>query len=325
MKRTIAILILLFLMVGCFPTNLKLVSDGTEPLREFTVEGGGKDKILLLSVSGMITDQPDKGMLRTRQGLVPEVLAQFRKAERDPDIKAVVIKVDSPGGTVTASDILCNEIGRFKTERHIPVVVSIMNMGTSGAYYMSLPADRIVAHPTSIVGSVGVIYLRPKVYGLMDKIGLKVDVNTSGKDKDMGSPFKPSSPEEQKYFQSIIETLASRFYTLVQAHRKLSPAAMEKVKTAAVFLPEEALRLGLIDAIAYLPETVKKTAEFAGLGDDYRVVTYRRDQFNDDTLYNNAGALTALGREPSLKVTLPGVTDLPAGLYYLCPMFTGAE
>ena len=323
MKRAIITVCVLLFLAGCFPTNIKLVSDGTEPLQEFTVEGKGNDKILIVSISGMINDQQEKGMLRNRQGLVPEVLAQLKKAENDPAIKAVVLKVDSPGGTVTASDILYNEINRFKTLKKIPVVVSIVNVGASGAYYLSLPADRIIAHPTSIVGSVGVIYMRPKVYGLMDKIGLKMEVNTSGKDKDMGSPFKASTDEEQKYFQSIIDTLATRFYSLVMLHRKLSPAALEKVKTASVFLPDEALKLGLIDGIGYLPETIKQAATLAGLGDKYSVVTYRRDRYSDDTLYNNAAA--QMMDEKPLKLELPGVTSLPAGFYYLSPMFSGGE
>ncbi|MBU1170354.1 MAG: signal peptide peptidase SppA [Proteobacteria bacterium] len=319
MKHIVAICIILFL-AGCFPTNIKLISDGTEPLHEFTVEGKGKDKILIVSVQGVINDQPEKGMLRTRQGLVSEVLAQLKKAESDEDIKAVVLKVDSPGGTVTASDILYNEIKRFKERKGIPVVVSIMNMGTSGAYYLSLPADRIMAHPTSILGSVGVIYMRPKVYGLMDKIGIGMEVNTSGSAKDMGSPFKASTDEEQRYFQAIIDPLAARFYHLVNINRKPNAEAFAKIKTAAVFLPDEALKLGLIDGIAYLPETISATEKLAGIEGKARVVTYRRDQFYDDTLYNNASAELFQG-EP-LRVNLPGFMDFQTGFYYLCPMLS---
>ena len=322
MKRIAAFVFLVFI-TGCFPTTVKMFTDGTEPLREFVVEGKGKDKVLIISVQGVVTDQGEKDMLGSKPGLVSEILAQLKKAGHDPRIKALVLKVDSPGGTVTASDILYHEISRFKTEKNIPVVVSILNVGASGGYYLSLPADRIIAHPTSIVGSVGVIYMRPKVYGLMDKIGLKMEVNTSGEDKDMGSPFKAATEEERVYFQNMIDTLAGRFYSLVQTHRKLSPPAFETMKKAGVFLPEQALKLRLIDGIGYLPESIVEAVKLAGLDQGYSVVTYRRDRFPDDTVYNNASA--EMKTIAPLNVKLPGLTDMPAGFYYLCPLFSQGE
>ena len=320
MKRIVAVCLLVFL-TGCFPTQVKLFSDGTEPLQEYTVQGKGKDKILIINVNGIIADQPEKDMFRTRQGMVTEVLLQLKKAAQDEHVKAVVLKVDSPGGTITASDILYNEINRFKQIRKIPVLVSIMNVGASGAYYMALPADKILAHPTSIVGSVGVIYIRPKVYGLMDKIGVGVEVNTSGPAKDMGSPFKASNPEENDYFQNLIDPMALRFYHLVETHRHPTKEAMEKIMTAAVFLPDEAVKLGLIDGIAYLPETLALAAKMAGIEGPARVITYRRDHFADDTVYNTAST----GPVPMAPITisLPSYLDLPTGFYYMCPLYVG--
>lgn len=323
MKRIIAVVILL-LLTGCFPTTVKMFSDGTEPLREFTVEGKGKDKVLIVSIQGVVTDQSEEGMFKNKPGLVAETLAQLKKARLDKNVKALVLKVDSPGGTVTASDILYNEIKRFKEIRGVPVVVSFMNVGASGAYYLALPADKIIAHPTSIVGSVGVIFMRPKVYGLMDKIGLKMEVNTSGPEKDMGSPFKAATEEERVYFQNMIGTMAERFYSLVQTHRKLSPQALATIKKAGVYLPEEAQKLGLIDGIGYLPECISLAAKMGGIENSYSVVTYRRDQFPDDTIYNNASAELS-GSSPLLKITVPGLTNMSAGFYYLSPLFFNGE
>lgn len=320
MKRIIAICLFVFL-TGCFPTQVKLVSDGTEPLQEFTVQGKGKDKILIISINGVISDQPEKSMLRTRQGMVTEIIAQLQKASQDDQIKAVVLKVDSPGGTITASDILYNEIKRFKAARKIPVVVSVMNLGASGAYYLSLAADKIMAHPTSIVGSVGVIYIRPKVYELMDKIGIGIEVNTSGPAKDMGSPFKASNPEERDYFQALIDPMALRFYHLVETNRHPTKEAMDKIMTAAVFLPDEGVKLGLIDGIAYLPETIALAAKLADLPGPAKVITYRRDRYADDTVYNNAEAETF--KVAPLNISLPSYMDLPTGFYYMCPLFVG--
>ncbi|GAB6097648.1 signal peptide peptidase SppA [Desulfatiferula olefinivorans] len=312
---------LIVCLAGCFSPQVRLFSDGTDPLREFTVEGKGDDKILIVSIRGMISDQPDQGMLRHRPGLVSEVLAQLKKAESDPDIKALILKVDSPGGTVTASDILYHEIKGFKARRSIPVVVSFMNMGTSGAYYLALPADRIMAHPTAVTGSVGVIYMRPKIHKLMEKIGVGMAVNTSGPSKDLGSPFKAATEEEDRYFQSIIDTLAARFHRLVAEHRKPTDDAMARIRTAAVFLPEEALSLKLIDGIGYLGDTVRAAQELAGI-QTARVITYRRDKVADDTLYSSAGA------EPPpvspLTLSIPGLGGLPTGFHYLCPMLSEA-
>ncbi|MFA6009566.1 MAG: signal peptide peptidase SppA [Desulfobacteraceae bacterium] len=322
MKRIIAVALLL-LLTGCFPTTVRMFSNGTDPLKEFTVEGKGKNKILIISIQGVVNDKAEEGMFKNKPGLVAETLAQLKKAQFDNDVKALVIKVDSPGGTVTASDILYNEIKRFKEIRGVPVVVSFMNVGASGAYYLALSADKIIAHPTSIVGSVGVVFMRPKVYGLMDKIGLKMEVNTSGPEKDIGSPFKAATEEERVYFQKMITTMADRFYSLVQAHRKLSPEAFETIKKAGVFMPEEAQKLGLIDGIAYLPESINLAAKMAGIDGYYSVVTYRRDQFPDDTIYNNAAA-ELTGGSP-LKITVPGLSSMSAGFYYLSPLFFNGE
>ncbi len=321
MKRLIA-LALLFFLTGCFPM-VKLPGSGTDPLQEYTVEGRGDDKVLIVSVQGMITDQPEEGMFRSRPGLVAEILSQLKKARMDRDVKALVLKVDSPGGAVTSSDILYNEIKRFKETKNVPVVVTFMNVGASGAYYMALPADKIIAHPTSIVGSVGVIFLRPKVYGLMEKLGINVEVNTSGPEKDMGSPFKAATEDERAYFQNMITTMADRFYSLVETHRKLAPGALATVKKAGVFLPEQALKLGLVDGIGYLPESIALAAKMAGIEGTYQVVTYRRDHFPDDTVYNNAAADFKGGG--AFKLAVPGVTDIPAGFYYLSPLFAGGE
>lgn len=328
-KRTMGIVKLLItilsliIITGCFPNaKFNLISDSSEPLVEFTVEGSGKNKILILPVTGVISSQAKKTFLTSGSSLVQEVLAQLKKAELDPFVKAVILKVDSPGGTVTASDILYNEIKKFREKTNKPVVASILNVGASGAYYLSLPADNIIAHPTSIVGSVGVIFMRPKFRGLMDKIGIDVAVSKSGKNKDLGSPFNATSKNEEEYFQIVTDKLASRFFSLVQKHRSLSEASLEEVKTAAIYLPEKAKQLGLIDDIGYLPDVIAKAKVLAKISDDIHIVTYRRNKFSNDTLYNSAGALSTPGKIADFKI--PGLT-VDAGFYYLSPLFSGMD
>ncbi len=316
-------IIVIIAFTSCFPSaKFNLIKDSNEPLVEFTIEGAGKQKILVIPVTGVISSKPEKGFLSYRSSLVQSVLAQLKKAETDPLVKAIVLKVDSPGGTVTASDILYNEIKNFREKTQKPIVVSILNVGASGAYYLSLPADKIIAHPTSVVGSVGVIFIRPKVHELMGKIGVDVAVSKSGIKKDLGSPFKKVSDEELKFSQELTDKLAARFFSLVEKHRKLTPEAFAEIKTAGVYLPEKAKSLGIIDAIGYLPDAVNGAKKLAGLSDQVSIVTYRRNQYANDTLYNSAGAFSGKESISAINITIPGLSS-DSGFYYLSPLFSG--
>ena len=302
--------------VGCAP-KVRLFTDGTVPFSEYTLEGTGKDKILMIPIEGRISTAPSRGLLRDRPGMVQNVVAQLRKAESDDQIKALILKIDSPGGTVTASDILYHEIQAYQEKTQNIVVALFMGLAASGGYYVALPADRIVAHPTSITGSVGVIFIGPRVDGLMDKIGVAVDVNKSGVNKDTGSPFRARTADENALIQNLTDQLGQRFIALVKTHRRLSPAAQQEVLTARVFLAARALELGLVDEIGYTGDALAAARRAAGLEDDARVVVYRRNEYPDDTVYNSA----AMGGEPRpvlLDLGLPtGMLAAPTGFYYL--------
>ncbi len=321
--KYLTLITLIISISGCFPSaKINLISDSNEPLLEFTIEGSGKNKILIIPVAGVISSKSKKSFLSSGSSLVQEVLAQLKKAELDPFVKAVILKIDSPGGTVTASDILYNEIRKFKEKTKKPIVVSIINLGTSGAYYLSLPADKIIAHPTSVVGSIGVIFMRPKLHGLMEKIGVGVAVSKSGENKDLGSPFNKISKDEIKFCQNVTDKLAARFFSLVETHRKLSAASLAEVKTAAVYLPEKAKKLGLIDEIGYISDVITKAKELAQISKTAHIITYRRKEYSNDTVYNSAGALSSPGNLTELKI--PGL-NIDAGFYYLSPLFSGVN
>ena len=327
MKRLylIAGLLVLSLLTACAGPQVKLFTDATDPLKEFTIEGSGGDKILLVPVRGFISDNPKKGLLGSSPSMVEQVVSQLKKAEQDKRIKAVLIKINSPGGSITASDLLYHEILSYKERTKAKVIVCMMDMAASGGYYLSLPADKIMAHPTSLTGSVGVIFLQPKVMGLMDKLGLGVDVKKYGKNKDMGSPFRESTEEEEKLFQTTINHLGERFTSLVKKHRKLDPQALAEMSTARLFLAEEALKLGLIDKIGYLSDAVKETKLLAGLPDDARVVVYRRAEHPDDNLYSITGIATEDPRLSFINVELPESLHLSTGFYYLWPGAIGGD
>ncbi len=315
----LAVLFSMILITGCVAPRVNLFNVAPEPFKEFTLEGSDSDKVLLISVNGLISDSPKKDFIGTSPSVVDDVVAQINKAKKDNRIKAILFKINSPGGTITASDILYHEISAYKERTGAKIAVSMMDVAASGAYYISLPADVIIAHPTTITGSVGVISLQPKVSGLMNKIGLGVDIQKFGRNKDMGSPFRESSEEEQKLMQKTVNDFGERFLSLVKKHRKLSEKAVAEVSTARVFLADEALSLGLVDKVGYISDALKETKRIAGISENARIVVYRRMEFPEDNYYNIAG--TELGKLniPAINLELPEALNLKAGFYYLWP------
>ena len=237
--RTYSLIISAFLVLffsSCATPRITLFSDDTVPLQEFTLQGKGKDKILVIPIKGKISSSTTKGLILTKPSMIQEVVSQLKQAEKDREIKAIILKIDSPGGTVTASDILYHEILAFKNRTGIKLVVAMMDVAASGGYYIALPADFIFAHPTTITGSIGVIFMQPKVNSLMEKIGVGLDINKSGKNKDMGSPFRETTDEERKILQDLTDELGKRFINLVSTHRKLGKNELAKISTARIYL-----------------------------------------------------------------------------------------
>lgn len=320
-RRLVPVLCLLacLALTGCMQANVSLFGDPGAPYREQTLAGKGRDKILLLGIEGLISERQRDGLMRSRPSTVQEVAAQLKLAREDKDIKALVLKIDSPGGTVTASDVIYHELMTYKKDTGVKVVAVLMGLGASGGYYVALPADRIAAHPTTITGSVGVIFLMPRVAGLLDKIGVGVDVSKSGAHKDMGSPFRPATEEEKQLTDALVKAQAARFLDLVQRHRKLEPVALASVSTARVFTADEAKALGLVDSVGYMEDAVAQAASLAGLPKDARVVAYRRRPGPNANWYQ-PGVEAADGsgvRAALLNVDLDRLLPPGAGMYAL--------
>lgn len=315
--------IILFLsalfMTACGLPSVDMFSMAPGPLHEVTLDGRGKHKVVVISITGEINDQPEKGLLSQQAGMLQEVIARLQTAGNDPNVRALVLKVDSPGGSVTASDILYNEIVKFKERSNAVVVACMMGVAASGGYYVSLPADYIIAHPTTVTGSIGVIFIRPQVQDLMEKIGVGVSVSKSGTLKDMGSPFRETTDVEQALFDSLVNYFSQRFLTLVQQHRTISPEALAQVKTAKVYNAQDAMEAGLIDAVGYLDNALARAKGLAGLPQDARVVVYRRADYPNDNVYNTLEAAAFQQGGVSL-VNVDLLNVLPSsrsGFYYL--------
>ena len=315
----IALLVIEFFMIGCTAPKIRLFPGQADPLQEFTLEGKAKQKVMVIPVRGIISNAPREGFIRSRPSMVQEVVSQLRLAEKDENVKAVIFKIDSPGGSVTASDILYNEINVFKERTGAKVVAAMMGLTASGGYYISLPADYILAHPTTITGSIGVIFRRPRITSLMNKVGIDIEVNKSGKNKDIGSPFRAATAEEEKIFQDLTDRLAVRFVDLVAKHRKLDPEIIAEISSARVYLASEALELGLVDEIGYLEKAVLQAKKLARLPEDAKVVVYRRTEYPDDNLYNTSTRYDE-GHGSLISLELPGsLTHFTTGFYYLWP------
>ena len=230
-------------------------------------------------------------------------------------VRAVVLRINSPGGTVTASDILYHEVMRFKERRKVPVVASILDVGASGGYYVALAADRILAHPTTVTGSIGVLMLTLNASGLLEKIGVSASYVKSGEFKDMGSPFRALRPEERALFQDLIDRFYARFVELVARSRKLDEAKVRGFADGRIYTAGEALSLGLIDQIGYLEDAIAAAKGAAGLK-DARVVTYHRPRQYRATIYSSADT-------PGPTATLPDLARMvvsgPRFLYLWWP------
>ena len=307
------------LISGCAAPKINLFPDTTEPLKEFTLKGRGKGKVLVIPVKGNITDSTKEKIIGgIKPSMVQEIISQLQMAEKDKNIHSVLFQISSPGGSVTASDILYHEIMGFKERTGTRIVVSFMDVAASGAYYISLPADLIFAHPTTITGSIGVVFLHPKINELMEKIGVSLEVSKSGKNKDMGSPFRETTQGEREIFQSLTEELGQRFIDLVAKHRALDPSTLGEISSARIYLAAEALELGLIDRIGYLNDALSEAKKLAGLYENARVIVYRRTRYPDDNLYNTTTMKSGAGDFSIINIgLLQGLISPQAGFYYL--------
>ena len=211
------LLILAFTAWGC-TFNISLFPE-LQPLQEKVLEGRGENKILIVDISGVISEESGDGMVE-EPSIVARVKEELLVAEQDKQIKAVVLRINSPGGTVTASDLIYHEILRFKEKTGVKVIAAISGMGASGAYYIAMAADKVVAHPTAITGSIGVIMLHMDLHGLLEKFGVGADAIKSGARKDMGSPFRKMMPEDRDLFQKMILEMQGQFLEIVAKGRK---------------------------------------------------------------------------------------------------------
>lgn len=281
MTRCFLILIL-FLVSGCIHVDL---FPGGGILKEATLSGEGEDKVLLIDISGMLTTGKSSGILE-EPSLPARIKEELTKAEEDEHVKAIVLRINTPGGSVTASDLMYHELKIFKKKRPVPVIAAIMDLGTSGGYYIAMAADHILAHPSTITGSIGVIMVTMNAEGLLEKVGVKPSAIVSGPKKAMGSPFQPMNDEERAIFQGAIDHLYEQFLAVVEEGRPgLSKEHIRTLADGRIFTADIAKAQGLVDDIGYLDEALDLAKKEAKL-EQARVVTYTRGGGTHQNIYS---------------------------------------
>jgi protease-4 len=286
-NRMGALAVLCFLG-GCVHADIPLL----QPLGEYhekTIEGEGRSKLLLVDIEGFISEKERSGGLKERPSMVAEVKETLQKAENDQDIAGVVLRINSPGGTVSASDTILHELLVFKSRKKVPVYACITGIGASGAYYIATAADEISAHPTAITGSIGVMVMRFNVEGLLTKIGVSEKTVKSVDKKDLLSPFRPATTEEEKIIQEIITGLHQRFLDVILARpgAPLTKPELEKLADGRVYTAQQALTAHLIDRIGYLDDAISAMKNSLNLK-DAKVVSYYRTGSYRGTIYSGS-------------------------------------
>ena len=221
----------------------------------------GANKIAVISLSGPI-QMGGTGLFFSGSIITPEVVrSQIKRVRSDPMVKAVIIQVESPGGNVAA----CQEIVSDIEQMGKPVVISMGSMVASGGYYISAGADKIVALPGTLTGSIGVISQVPNLKGLYEKLGIEMEVFTGGKHKDMYVGVRELTPEERKLMQDMTDQIYDQFVRVVAEGRGLSMSKARDLATGQLYTGEQAKDLGLVDELGGLETAVDLAASLAGI------------------------------------------------------------
>jgi protease-4 len=232
---------------------------------------GGSNKVAIISVVGTILD----GQFTKRQ---------IDRARRDKQVKAIVLRVNSPGGTITGSDYVYHHLKQLREDRQIPMVVSMGGIAASGGYYVSMAVgdqqDCIFAEPTTWTGSIGVIIPHYDLSGLMQKLQIEEDSVQSHRLKQMGSMMKPMTEEERTIFQELVDESFDRFKQVIKSGRPVfrdDDETLDRVATGQIFTTRQAIENGLVDKEGFIEDAIDRVIEMAGLdAEDTKVVKYQR-------------------------------------------------
>lgn len=296
-----AVALLGMLLARCRPIEKDYPQDEMPKLDETWSFGSGNVKVVRIPLDGVIMRAEEEGFFTARSDMVESILTQVRVAEHDPDMRAIILEVNSPGGGVTPSDEIYNALRGFRASRpDRRVVVFIRDLGASGAYYAAMAGDFIIAEPTAVVGSIGVIMQTMNFQGLSEKIGITDVTIKSGANKDMLNPFQPVNTNQVALLQTLIDDMQTRFSGIVIEGRKLDAKAAAGLFDGRIFSASDALNKGLIDEIGYWNDALARTAQLLDTG-ALRVVRYEPQRTFFEQLIEGKSPVVL----PSLKLRSP--------------------
>jgi len=267
-KKWIALLIVLVVFgAGLFVEVLsvsyeELANSPGFSWEENLVSGSGTAKIVQLFVNGVISGEPNATGMPAMSELLSE---QLRRVEEDQSVKALVLRINSPGGEVVATDELHSRLLRLKQVRHIPIVVSMGSTAASGGYYLATTGDAIFANPNTLTGSLGVIFNLVNYSEAANKLGVRQFAIKSGRFKDIGSPARPLTDPERQIFQTLVNESYNKFVDVIVSGRNLSRQRVLEIADGRVYSGEQAKRLGLIDRFGDLEEATSHALSLSGV------------------------------------------------------------
>jgi protease-4 len=262
-RRWVLIVLLLLALAGSVVVNLVLfgvmVVGAAAEVRQTVISGEGPDKVAVVGIDQLIDDESAESFETV-----------LKEVEKDSAVKALVVEIDTPGGSATSSDEMYHRLDRFKNSKHVPVVIAMRGMATSGGYYVSVAGDYLFAEPGCLTGNIGVLFPRFNVSQMIGKWGVSestLTATTAGHSyKNAGSMFQPPNPEDEKYLQGLVDGVFAQFKAVVVAGRKGKLSDKEgDIFSGKAFIADDALARGLIDKIGYPEEAYDYAAHLAGL------------------------------------------------------------
>ncbi|MGN6368851.1 MAG: signal peptide peptidase SppA [Phycisphaerae bacterium] len=291
------------------------------------------DKIAMVNVSGLIANSKKGGLLAAGQNPVSDFRETLDAIAQDPSVKAVVLRINSPGGTVTASSMMYHDLLEFRAKTHKPVVVCMMDVCASGGYYLSCAADYRIAYPTTITGSIGVIMETLNLNGTLHKLGIATESVKSGPNKDMGSPFKPPESEDRPLTDNdrqLLQGMVNQFYAGFKKVVKDSPNHIQQsdwpmLTDGRVVSGADAEKYGLIDEVGTLDTAILKAKQMAHI-QKAKIIAYTRSDDTRGSIYAaNPGNRNVQPQMNMVNINLDLGDLIPRGESQFLYLWTGFD
>ncbi len=315
-RRLAAALALALASAGCFNSLVLTPANTGGPLEEVVMHDSKHwlclNKVAIIDVEGMILNAKTSGLFGGGDNPVTLFREKLDAAADDRFVKAVVLRINSPGGAVTASDIMYRDLCRFREQTGKPVVACMMDVAASGGYYLAMGCDRVYAHPSTVTGSIGVIMSLYNASGLFHMLGVTSDPIKSGPNKDIGNPGRPMTPEERAILQGLVNGFYDQVVHVVVQGRHLPEGQVRALADGRVFTGAEAQKNGLVDEVGYLEDALQAARDMAGIR-DASVVAYDRGCGFRGSIY---AAAPHIPSQINVKLDLPGLSG-PEGAAFM--------